>query len=65
MNFCSDCKHGKITEERNGLCIYCIKPAPKNDKALNRWEKKINVRKRLSATACGNFELKEDVIVNR
>lgn len=60
MDFCSDCKWAKLEEEQSGIFIYCIKPVPKSSASPNRWIKKINVRKRLSATACGNFERKDD-----
>ena len=66
MNFCSDCKWAKFVEEANGMVIYCIKPAPQNkNSSPNRWVKKINIRKRLTATACGNFEYHTDDKTNR
>lgn len=42
------------------MVIYCIKPVPENKNANpNHWVRKINVRKRLTATACGSFEPKK------
>lgn len=66
MNFCSDCKWAKFVEEADKMVIYCTKPAPENkDAHPNRWVRKINIRKRLTATACGNFECESDDKTNR
>ena len=66
MNFCSDCKWAKVVEEGDEGVVDCTKPARgREDGHPNRWVRKINIRKRLTATACGNFECKSDDKTNR